>query len=845
LRKRARLGAGIFILLLLAIAGWAYFDWSRYRAADAEGARSQQLLDSTETLLTHLLDAETAQRGYLLTGDDRYLEPYRRANETVPGDLVKVETLVKGDSAAQTANVRQLAILAGQKMTELGQTIELRQTRGGTAALDVVLSDRGRSLMDEIRALIVTIQDGERSSAAKISASAQEATTVLLVAAVTGSLILLFYFVAALDPVLHGGSRQTKYPRFTAYGVAAAASIAALLLTAGLSSVISPLDAPFLTFLPAVLFASWYAGVRAGASTVFLLAGFSAWFLATPAGLPRADRQSFAVGVLFFMLVGSGIVFLAHSQRRALQRADLEALQRREAEDAEREQRREYETTLASLGDAVVSTDAEGRIRFVNEVARKILRYPESQLLGRPLDEVFRIFHETTREPVESPVAKVLREGCVVGLANHTVLIAGDGAEIPLDDSGAPVRGADGTITGVVLVFRDVTERRAAEKLVEQQSIGLRASENLFRTLANALPQLVWMAQDDGSVFWYNDRWYDYTGASRAEAVGWGWQSVYPSEMLPAVLEMWRRSIATGTPLEVVLPLRGSDGNFRPFLTKVIPLRDAEGKILRWVGTHTDISEQQRVEEGLRESEARLERLNAELARSNADLQQFAFVASHDLREPLRMITSYAQLLARKYPTETDDEAAVIVGNIVSGTARMRALISDLLRYVEIGYSREARDQTADLNAVVDHVKENLKDAIEESGAVIECDRLPVLQADGTYLTPLFQNLASNAIKYRNHHTPRVYIRAEHAGGELLYAVSDNGIGIDPAYHRKIFDVFQRLHGRDIPGTGLGLAICKRVVERYHGRIWVESEPGAGSTFYFTLPEAQAVAGQG
>jgi PAS domain S-box-containing protein len=836
---RARLGAAVLILVTLVIAGWAYLDWSRYRAANAEAARNRQILDSTQKLLSQILDAETGQRGFLLTGEDRYLDPYLRATTTIDPELSRLALLVGRDSA-EAATVEQLKRLVDQKMSELGQTIEVRRTQGAKAAIEIVLSDRGRSLMDRIRELILAIQSGERGAVTLASADAEAATMTVLLVAVAASLILLFFFLAALDPLLYSGSRESKHhPRLMSYAVALASVAMAVVLRMPLAPTIGPVAAPFLTFLPAVLFAAWYAGVRAGATTVLLLATVSAYFTFGPYELSRAERQSSAIGLLFFIIVGSGIVFLVHSQRRAIERADREAVQRRAAEEAEREQRREFETTLASIGDAVVSTDAEGRIRFVNDVARSILGYTDAELLCRPLDEVFRIVNEHTREPVESPVAEVLREGTIVGMANHTILIAGDGAEIPLDDSGAPVRGSDGKIKGVVLVFRDVTERRAAEKLLEEKAIKLRESEGLFRSLVNALPQMAWMTRDDGWVCWYNDRWYEYTGGSAAEMEGWGWQSVHDSKMLPEILERWRMCVAGGTPFEMVFPLRGKDGVYRPFLTRVIPMRDSEGEIVRWLGTNTDITAERLVERDLRESEARLERLNADLARSNADLEQFAFVASHDLQEPLRMITSYAQLLARKYPAQTDEEAEMLVSNIVNGAARMRNLLTDLLQYAEIGASDERKDQTADLNEVIDHVKQNLKDAIEASGAVIECGVLPTLEADGTYLIPLFQNLASNAIKYRNSEAPRMRVSAEIAAGELRFAVSDNGIGIDPEYHRKIFDVFQRLHGRDVPGTGLGLAICKRVVERYRGRIWVESQKGSGSTFFFTLPEAR------
>jgi PAS domain S-box-containing protein len=835
---KARWGAAILILVVLAIAGRAYVDWSRFRAANADAARSDRILDSTERLLTRMLDAETGQRGFLLTGEERYLEPFNQATKAVPEELSRLASLA-GRDPQETANVDRLNRLVSQKMSELTQTIELRRTQGAKAAMEVVLSDRGRFAMDQIRAAILAIQGGESGEQRRASANAEAATMTALLAAVAGCLVLLFFFIAGLDPILHSGPRQARHPRLMAYGIAMAAAAMALLLRLALASIIPPIEAPFLTFLPAVLFASWYAGVRAGASTVLLLAAVSAYFVFGPWGFSQMQRQASAIALLFFILAGTGIVFLAHSQRQAIERADREATQRRAAEESEREQRQHFETTLASIGDAVVSTDAEGRIQFVNEVAKRLLRSPGSALLGRPLDEVFHIVNEHTREPVESPVTMVLREGHMVGMANHTILIAADGTESAIDDSGAPVRGADGAIRGVVLVFRDISERRAAERRLEEQAAALRESESLFRTMANALPQMAWMAKQDGWIFWYNDRWYEYTGGTPAAMEGWGWQAVHDPSLLPEILERWGHSIATGTPFEMVFPLRGKDGAYRPFLTRMIPLRDSEGKIVQWLGTNTDISEQRRVEQGLRESEARLEQLNADLARSNADLEQFARVASHDLQEPLRMITSFAQLLTRKYPARTDEEAGTIVRNIVDGASRMRALLTDLLQYAEIGSGREQKNQMADLNAVIDHVKQNLKDAIEASGAIIECAPLPILRADGTYLIPLFQNLASNAIKYRNSEPPRIHIGAREVDGELRFSVSDNGIGIDHEYHQQIFEVFQRLHGREVPGTGLGLAICKRVVERYRGRIWVESQPGAGSTFYFTMPEVK------
>ena len=231
------------------------------------------------------------------------------------------------------------------------------------------------------------------------------------------------------------------------------------------------------------------------------------------------------------------------------------------------------------------------------------------------------------------------------------------------------------------------------------------------------------------------------------------------------------------------------------------------------------------------------EEANEKLARSNEDLERFAFVASHDLQEPLRMITLFSQLLVRTYSGEAAEEAGGYVRNIVTSTKRMRALLLDLLAYTDIGASSTSGPQPANLNVTLQHVLENLRAAIEECGAAITSDRLPTVRAHEAHFVSLFQNLISNALKYRSDQPPLIHVGFERQEGWLRFSVRDNGIGIDPEYHAKIFVAFKRLHGHNIAGTGIGLAICQRVVDRYKGKIKVESEAGRGSTFIVTLPE--------
>jgi light-regulated signal transduction histidine kinase (bacteriophytochrome) len=259
------------------------------------------------------------------------------------------------------------------------------------------------------------------------------------------------------------------------------------------------------------------------------------------------------------------------------------------------------------------------------------------------------------------------------------------------------------------------------------------------------------------------------------------------------------------------------------------PLESGEGILV--TAAIRDITERKRSEEYLLQTVG-------ELKRSNEDLQQFAYVASHDLQEPLRMIASFTQLLAKRYTGRLDADADRFIAFAVDGCSRMQGMIQDLLAYSRAGTNGKALREVSTEHALTDALT-NLRATIDESGAVVTHDALPAITTNDTELAQVFQNLVANAIKYHGAEVPRVHVSAtKNDVNEWIFCVRDNGLGIDPQYFQKIFVLFQRLHGRkEFKGTGIGLAICKRILERLGGRIWVESQPDKGSTFCFALPE--------
>lgn len=398
----------------------------------------------------------------------------------------------------------------------------------------------------------------------------------------------------------------------------------------------------------------------------------------------------------------------------------------------------------------------------------------------------------------------------------------------------------------VAMIFALLFEYVGLFRREQEKSEALRESEQQFRTLGNSIPQLTWMANADGYIFWYNQRWYEYTGTTPAQMEGWGWQSVHDALELPKVLERWRTSIQTGEPFDMVFPLRGGDGIFRPFLTRVVPMKNVSGQVVRWFGTNTDISDQKKTERALREGEQRYRELSqqleervrqrtADLEAVNKELEAFSYSVSHDLRAPLRTLDGFSEALLGN-SAGIDEKGVHYLQRIRAATQRMRHLIDGLLQLSRLSRA-QLQSQPVDLSELARAVFEELR--MNEPERHVEVHIEPDLHAvgDQRLLEAAMQNLLANAWKFTEHRNPAVieFGRMNH-GSTAAFFVRDNGAGFDMQHAERLFAPFQRLHAEsEFQGTGIGLATVQRIISRHRGRIWAEAAPEQGATFYFEL----------
>jgi PAS domain S-box-containing protein len=481
----------------------------------------------------------------------------------------------------------------------------------------------------------------------------------------------------------------------------------------------------------------------------------------------------------------------------------------------------QYRGLLEAAPDAMAVVNELGEIVLLNLQAEKQFGYRRDELLGQKVTNIIpagfaeRLIADDLRSTEEALAQQI-------GTGIELIGRRKNGSEFPIELMLSPLRNADGIL--VTAAIRDISVRKSAEKHLAQM-------EGQYRGLLEAAPDAMAVVNELGEIVLLNLQAEKQFGYRRDELLGQKVTNIIPTgfaerliaDDLRSAEEALAQQIGTG----IELIGRRKDGSEFPIELMLSPLRNAEGILV--TAAIRDIATRKIAESDL------LQKVE-ELKRSNEELAQFAYVASHDLQEPLRMVASYTQLISKRYKGKLDAEADEFIGYAVDGASRMRWLIQDLLEYSRVGTKGKDLVDVSSDDALTEALY-NLRGAIAESGAQVTHDSLPTVLADQRQLTQLFQNLVGNAIKYQNGEAPKIHIAVAKSGGKnWMFSVKDNGMGIDSQYFEKIFGMFQRLHKRDeFAGTGIGLAICKKIVERHGGSISVESQLGHGSTFRFPL----------
>jgi PAS domain S-box-containing protein len=531
-----------------------------------------------------------------------------------------------------------------------------------------------------------------------------------------------------------------------------------------------------------------------------------------------------------------------------------------------------YRAMFENAGVGITRVDLKGALVDANQTFCNMVGYTRDKLLGRPLSEITHAEdygegadyrNQLTRGAMKSATGEkrfVHKDGSIIWVQRTMSIVT--------DDAGKPQY--------VISVVENISKRKQVERrqMVEHAVTLLLADAH---SIAEAIPRVIQIMSETLG-YAYGARWV-LDPADRVLRCTESWCAAEPAveefcrkstssvetetpgkpgglnrAVWSTAAPVWISDVAQETALKrresaqqaglrsafaFPIPVGGKFYGVMEFFGREVRPRDERIlEIARTVGHQIgQFIARKQAEAKLQEANGQLILKAQQLSRSNAELEQFAYVASHDLQEPLRMIASYTQLILRRYGDRFDGDAREFMDFIVDGATRMKQLIEDLLAYSRVGTHGKAFRPT-DSGAAVQKALANLRAAIESSNGTVTCDPLPTINADEFQLVQLFQNLIGNALKFKGAETPRVHISVNEQADTWTFGVKDNGIGIDGEYFDRIFMVFQRLHSRtDYPGTGIGLAICKKVVDRHGGRLWIESGVGSGSTFWFTVPK--------
>ena len=513
------------------------------------------------------------------------------------------------------------------------------------------------------------------------------------------------------------------------------------------------------------------------------------------------------------------------------QRLQLEIESRKVAEKEVAKREKRFRAMIENIGDGIVVNDESSAVLYQSPSVTRILGYTFEERHRKPVlnyvhpddKEFFLKFYEELAAQPGMPLPFQIR---VKHKNGHYIWLEGVVTNLLHDRN----------VNGYVANYRDISQRKAAEE-------SLRQERYLLRTLIDNLPDYIYIKDTEFRHIVNNKANVELIGAkSEEETIGKTVLDYFEAELAAEFMEADRSVLASGQPvLDLEERIVGHNNKVRWLLTSKIPLVE-KGEVVGLIGISRDVTELKKAELELRDLNKSLSHQAVRLEASNTELERFAYVASHDLQEPLRTVRSFLQLLKKRTDNQLDPESQEYIDVAVEGAERMKNLISDLLEYARLDWIPEHRE-TVDMNEVVSKKIEMIRHSVTSTEAEFDIKPLPIISGVRSQLESLIQNLISNAIKYSGDTAPRITIAGKDEPGRWKFSVSDTGVGIDPRFHEKIFVIFQRANTEGpAKGTGIGLAICKKIVESHGGKIWVDSVPDAGSTFHFTIskPTTQA-----
>lgn len=583
---------------------------------------------------------------------------------------------------------------------------------------------------------------------------------------------------------------------------------------------------PYLLAFGAVALSAWHGGSRTGLYAA-MLGGLGTNVIYIEPKLQFSFTSVQLFGFIGFLVVAALISVLEGRRRTSEQKL--------------REARDELRIILDGVADGITVQDEEGLTVYANQAAATLTGFDSaSELLKTTSADRARRYELLSEDgqPIdmqERPRARAFSTGQSV--ATTMKLVFRDRTDVRwIHLKSTPVFDERRRAKIVVNILQDVTERTRDEQAIKSLHELAESQRRRLDSVISNLPGMVYESVVDPTtgvqrytyISPYAEQMYGYS-AERIQSDPQFWQVLIHPDDIPGMMQDVGRQMAAGESGRVAYRAIRADGEIRWCEAIFTMRKDSTGALIGTSGVVLDITDRKLAEQA--------SALYAhELRRSNEELEQFAYVASHDLQEPLRMITSYLQLIEQRFATSLDEEAKEFINFAVDGASRMKTLITDLLTYSRVQRAK-LEFSSVSLGAVVSSVTRGLELMIRETGAEIICEPLPEVIANEGQITQLLQNLIANAIKFRRDEPPKIHLGASREKAEWIISVRDNGIGFDDEYADRIFVIFQRLHGREkYPGTGIGLAVCKKIVERHNGRIWVDSKSGEGSTFYFSLP---------